>query len=106
MALTKEQLQEKLAEAKKQIETLKVEIKGKDSRIDELERQLAAPVETPANRPEDKAAIAILLGAIAKSCLDHCPHHRDEDACRNCGINKSVFNAGFQLPKPAPAQEA
>ena len=105
MALTKEQLQEKLAEAKKQIEALQAEIKGKDSRIDELERQLAAPVETE-SRPEDKGAIAILLSALGKSCLDHCPHHLDEEACKNCGINKSVFNAGYRLPKPAPAQEA
>lgn len=108
MALTKEQLQEKLAEARKQIETLKNDLKGKDSRIDELEKQLVSDAvggkkETPI---ENKGAIAILLGAIAKSCLDHCPHHLDEEACRNCGINKSVFNAGFKLPKPAPAQEA
>ena len=108
MALTKEQLQEKLAEARKQIEALKNEIKGKDSRIDELEKQLVSDAvggkkETPI---EDRGAIAILLGAIAKSCFDHCPHHGDEDACPNCGIQRSVRNAGFQIPRPLPAREA
>lgn len=87
-----------LAEAKKQIEATA----GANAILeDELKEARAQQTGDPA----DKGRIGILLGAIGTSCADHCPHHLDEAACRNCSIFKSVFNAGFQIPRPAPAQE-
>lgn len=87
-----------LAEAKKQIEAAA----GANAILeDELKEARAQQTGDPA----DKGRIGILLGAIGTSCADHCPHHLDETACRNCSIFKSVFNAGFQIPRPAPAQE-
>ena len=66
-----------------------------------------APTEGTANSQviELKGKIGILLGAIAASCKDHCPHHLDENACRNCSIYKSVFNAGFEMPKEIKNEE-
>ena len=87
-----------LAEAKKQSEATA----GANAILeDELKEARAQQTGDPA----DKGRIGILLGAIGTSCADHCPHHLDESACRNCSIFKSVFNAGFQIPRPAPAQE-
>lgn len=87
-----------LAEAKKQIEATA----GANAILeDELKEARAQQTGDPA----DKGRIGILLGAIGTSCADHCPHHLNEAACRNCSIFKSVFNAGFQIPRPAPAQE-
>lgn len=76
-------------------------------RITELEvenAKLAAALKE-AGDPADKGRIGILLGAISQSCADHCPHHMDESACPNCGIYKSVFNAGYKISRPEPAQE-
>ena len=87
-----------LAAAKKQIEATA----GANAILeDELKEARAQQTGDPA----DKGRIGILLAAIGTSCADHCPHHLDEAACRNCSIFKSVFNAGFQIPRPAPAQE-
>ena len=92
------QITAELAEAKKQIEATA----GANAILeDELKEARAQQTGDPA----DKGRIGILLGAIGTSCADHCPHHLDEAACRNCSIFKSVFNAGFQIPRPAPAQE-
>ena len=91
-----------LAEAKKQIEATA----GANAILeDELKEARAQQQQPPAGDPADKGRIGILLAAIGTSCADHCPHHLDEAACRNCSIFKSVFNAGFQIPRPAPAQE-
>ena len=87
-----------LAEAKKQIEATA----GANAI---LENELKEARAQQTGDPADKGRIGILLGAIGTSCADHCPHHLDETACRNCSIFKSVFNAGFQIPRPAPAQE-
>ena len=92
------QITAELAEAKKQSEATA----GANAILeDELKEARAQQTGDPA----DKGRIGILLGAIGTSCADHCPHHLDESACRNCSIFKSVFNAGFQIPRPAPAQE-
>ena len=87
-----------LAEAKKQIEATA----GANAILEDELKEARAP---QTGDPADKGRIGILLGAIGTSCADHCPHHLDEAACRNCSIFKSVFNAGFQIPRPAPAQE-
>lgn len=54
---------------------------------------------------ELKGKIGILLGAIAASCKDHCPHHLNAQACPNCNIYKAVFNAGFQMPEEIKNEE-
>ena len=89
-----------LAAAKKQIEA----IAGANAILED-ELKEARAQQQPAGDPADKGKIGILLGAIAESCADHCPHHQDEKACRNCGIFKSVFNAGFQIPKKISSEE-
>ena len=54
---------------------------------------------------ELKGKIGILLGAIAASCKDHCPHHLNTQACPNCNIYKAVFNAGFKMPEEIKNEE-
>jgi len=54
---------------------------------------------------ELKGKIGILLGAIAASCKDHCPHHLNAQACQNCNIYKAVFNAGFEMPEEIKNEE-
>ena len=87
-----------LAAAKKQIEATA----GANAILeDELKEARAQQTGDPA----DKGRIGILLAAIGTSCADHCPHHLDEAACKNCSVFKAVFCAGYQIPRPEPAQE-
>lgn len=39
---------------------------------------------------EAKKTITELRDIIKMSCNDHCPHHGNPDACRNCEINKRM----------------
>ena len=112
-----------LAAAKKQIEAtaganeiLEGELKECRAERDNLKAEngrLAAAIEDARAldnagdqaRIADKGRLGILLGAIGKSCADHCPHHLDENACRNCSIFKMVFSAGYKITRPEPAKE-
>lgn len=90
-----------LAAAKKQIEATA----GANAILEDELKEARAQQQPPAGDPADKGKIGILLGAIGKSCADHCPHHLDEAACKNCSVFKAVFCAGYQIPRPEPAQE-
>ena len=90
-----------LAAAKMQIEV----IAGANAILEDDLKEARAQQQQPAGDPADKGKIGILLGAIGKSCADHCPHHLDEAACKNCSVFKAVFCAGYQIPRPEPAQE-
>jgi len=90
-----------LAAAKKQIEATA----GANAILEDELKEARAQQQQPAGDPADKGKIGILLGAIGKSCADHCPHHLDEAACKNCSVFKAVFCAGYQIPRPEPAQE-
>ena len=98
--MTKEQLQNALNEATARIDEQKAKIADLETENAKLKAALKE-----AGDPADKGRIGILLGAISQSCADHCPHHMDESACPNCGIYKSVFNAGYKISRPEPAQE-
>lgn len=90
-----------LAAAKKQIEATA----GANAILEDELKEVRAQQQQPAGDPDDKGKIGILLGAIGKSCADHCPHHLDEAACKNCSVFKAVFCAGYQIPRPEPTQE-
>lgn len=90
-------LENELKECRVELDNLKAENERLTAGSDAAEDQ---------DRIADKGRIGILLGAIGAGCADHCPHHMDESACRNCGIFKAVFSAGYQIPRPEPAQEA
>lgn len=90
-----------LAAAKKRIEATA----GANAILEDELKEARAQQQQPAGDPADKGKIGILLGAIGKSCADHCPHHLDEAACKNCSVFKAVFSAGYQIPRPEPAQE-
>lgn len=90
-----------LAAAKKQIEATA----SANAILEDELKEARAQQQQPAGDPDDKGKIGILLGAIGKSCADHCPHHLDEAACKNCSVFKAVFYAGYQIPRPEPAQE-
>lgn len=98
--MTKEQLQNALNEATARIDEQK-------TKIGDLETENAKLVAAlkEAGAPADKGRIGILLGAISKSCADHCPHHMNESACQNCGIYKMLFKAGFKLAMPQKTEE-
>lgn len=54
--------------------------------IHDLEkRELENPTGSDA-----ETKIGKLLEIIEISCKDHCPHHRQEEACRNCEIKKRL----------------
>lgn len=90
-----------LAAAKKQIEATA----SANAILEDELKEARAQQQQPAGDPDDKGKIGILLGAIGKSCADHCPHHLDEAACKNCNVFKAVFCAGYQITRPEPAQE-
>jgi chromosome segregation ATPase len=114
-----EELKKELEEAKKAAEEAKTRTEtdrngserigtenadgGAETRDPEAED--AANGQADGQDIELKGKIGILLGAIAESCKDHCPHHLNPDACKNCSIKKAVFNAGFDMPKPMTETE-
>ena len=90
-------------ELKKELEAAKnADARTETEKTEKTEKTEIAGTEAAARDPEVnelKGKIGILLGAIAASCKDHCPHHLNAQACRNCNIRKSVFNAGFNMPE-------
>jgi DNA repair exonuclease SbcCD ATPase subunit len=105
------ELKKELEDAKKAAEEAKTADANSDGPDGQDGRDGRAGTEAETRDPETgavdelKGKIGILLGAIAASCKDHCPHHLDENACRNCSIYKSVFNAGFEMPKEIKNEE-
>ena len=78
---------------------------GRDGQDGRAETEAAARDPKAEGTDDLKGKIGILLGAICQSCADHCPHHMDANACQNCSIYKSVFNAGYKITRPEPAKE-
>ena len=95
-------------ELKKELEAAKNADANSTEKTEKTEKTEIAGTEAAARDPEVnelKGKIGILLSAICQSCADHCPHHMNENACRNCSIYKSVFNAGYKITRPEPAKE-
>ena len=95
--MTKEQLQTELEAAQQENARLK-------AMITEIETAAAENkiFPSPANENPDlqilsenykktfqiqKETIQLALEIIRESCEDHCPHHKNPDACRNCSIH-------------------
>ena len=124
----KEQIQKELEMLKQDNKALQKTIVELTAEIMELKKELEAAQNADANSDgsdgrdgqdgragtegtansqviELKGKIGILLGAIAASCKDHCPHHLNAQACQNCNIYKAVFNAGFKMPEEIKNEE-
>ena len=101
LAAENEELKKELEEAKKAA-AKNANLSDKSDQSDKSDSaENGAAARDPESEGTDdlKGKIGILLGAIAESCKDHCPHHLNPDACRNCNIRKAVFNAGFEMPE-------
>ncbi len=106
--MNKTQLQEQLDAAQKRINelsaenaTLKQQAKGLEIQLQNMtkdcqnvaQKNATPPVSVVEKIPED------LVNAVELSCKDHCPHHRNPDACVNCEIGKIL--AKYKLPNTA-----
>lgn len=106
--MNKNQLQGQLDAAQKRINelsaenaTLKQQVEGLEIQLQNMtkdsqsvaQKNATTPVNAVEKIPED------LVNAVELSCKDHCPHHRNPDACVNCGIGKIL--AKYKLPNTA-----
>lgn len=64
--------------------------------IEELQKRLDASLSTVVTDSTEAltAEIAALREIIEISCKDHCPHHQQEESCRNCAIKKRLDGIG------------
>lgn len=90
-------------ENKKLLDELAAMIAEKEellARINELKEALIAkPAPNPDEINIDLAAE--IVEAVNASCLDHCPHHLNPDACRTCRIGKLLNYAKLKTPAQA-----
>jgi regulator of replication initiation timing len=66
---------------------------------DELKKKLAAAEATvitnstkalTAEIAAERKANSALRELVTLSCKDHCPHHLQQEACRNCSIHRKL----------------
>lgn len=59
--------------------------------IQQMEQKKCEPENPSGGDPE---TIRELREIIEISCKDHCPHHQQEESCRNCAIKKRLDGIG------------
>lgn len=68
-----------------------------EKKIGDLEKEITALKAAQPDAGAEKTETAITL--LKMSCADHCPHHADKNACKNCTIFQTAAAAGIDLTK-------